>query len=173
MGLVGRLPHLARRFFGSLRPGGPSPDDTGWAERHLLPGEVELWRRLSNPDRRHLVGVARRAVERLGDPARPVVAAALLHDVGKVDCGLRTPGRVVATLVIAGSSPGRLEGWAGGGGVRGRIGRYFCHPEAGAVLLEAAGSDPFTVAWAREHQMPFGEWTVDRRLGEALAASDG
>jgi len=80
---------------------------------------------------------------------------------------------VVATLVIAGSSPGRLEGWAGGGGVRGRIGRYFCHPEAGAVLLEAAGSDPFTVAWAREHQMPFGEWTVDRRLGEALAASDG
>ena len=98
MGLVGRLPHLARRFFGSLRPGGPSSEDTGWAERHLLPGEVELWRRLSNPDRRHLVGVARGAVERLGDPDRPVVAAALLHDVGKT----RVPLEIL-------NKPGRFE----------------------------------------------------------------
>ena len=31
-------------------------------------------------------------------PGRPEMAAALLHDVGKVDAQLRTPARVVATL---------------------------------------------------------------------------
>ena len=38
------LGHLARRFFGSLRPGGPPADDETWARSHLRPGEVELCR---------------------------------------------------------------------------------------------------------------------------------
>ncbi|MBT3247122.1 MAG: hypothetical protein HN979_02965 [Actinobacteria bacterium] len=171
-GLVGRLPHLALRFFGSLRPGGPSAVDELWAESYLVPGEVDLWRRLSNPDRRHLVKVARNVVGVLGDDERPVVAAALLHDVGKLGCGLGTMGRVVATLVIAGTSRSRLEAWAGGRGFTGRVGRYFCHPESGAVLLEEAGSDSFTVAWAREHQNPSGSWSVDAGLAEVLAGAD-
>ena len=44
--------HLITRFFGSLRPGGPRRADAEWAQAQLLPGEVELWRRMSNPDRR-------------------------------------------------------------------------------------------------------------------------
>ncbi|MBV13950.1 MAG: hypothetical protein CL505_02610 [Actinobacteria bacterium] len=169
---MGRLPHLALRFFGSLRPGGPSAVDEAWAESHLVPGEVDLWRRLSNPDRRHLMKVARDVVGVLGDAERPVVAAALLHDVGKLGCGLGTMGRVVATLAIAGTSRSTLEAWAGGRGFTGRVGRYFCHPESGALLLEAAGSDAFTVAWAREHQNPPGSWSVDARLAEVLAGAD-
>ncbi len=116
--------------------------------------------------------VARDVVGVLGDAGRPVVAAALLHDVGKLGCGLGTMGRVVATLAIAGTSRSTLEAWAGGRGFTGRVGRYFCHPESGALLLEAAGSDAFTVAWAREHQNPPGSWSVDARLAEVLAGAD-
>lgn len=149
--------HLAKRFFGSLRPGGPSPDDTVWAESHLLPGEVAVWRRMSDPDRRHAVGVARA----VGSTERPVVAAALLHDSGKVVSGLGTFARVPATLL--GLAHRR---WGG------RVGDYLRHDELGAVLLREAGSDPFTVAWAREHHLPPERWTVDPAVGAALKAAD-
>ncbi len=51
--------HLARRFFGSLRPGPPSPGDEAWVAALLTPGEHGVWSRLGARDRRHLVGVAR------------------------------------------------------------------------------------------------------------------
>ena len=44
-------------------------------------------------------GVARKVEVALGDEAsRPVLAAALLHDVGKTESGLSTYGRVIATI---------------------------------------------------------------------------
>ena len=57
---MARPVHLVSRFFGSLRPGGPRAADREWAEAQLLPDELELWRRMSGPDRRHSAGVARR-----------------------------------------------------------------------------------------------------------------
>ena len=75
-GLLGRLPHLALRYFDSLRPGGPSAVDEAWAESFLVPGEVDLWRRLSDSDRRHLVKVARDVVGVLGDDERPEIGRA-------------------------------------------------------------------------------------------------
>ena len=167
----GRPRHLARRFVGSLRPGGPSSTEEAWATGYLLAGEADLWRSMSGADRRHAVAVARRVDRALGSPERPVLAAALLHDVGKVRSGLGTPGRVVATVVGAVAAD-RTARWATSDGFRGRIGRYLRHPQEGAVLLEAAGSDPFTVAWATEHHRNPGRWTVDDRLAEALRAAD-
>ena len=149
--------HLSKRFFGSLRPGGPSLEDERWAESHLLPGEVELWRRMSGADRRHAVGVARQVAHR----DRPVIAAALLHDVGKVVAGLGTFARVGATL--AGMVHRR---WGG------RVGEYLRHGELGARLLADAGSDPLTAAWAREHHLPPARWTVDREVAAELHAAD-
>ncbi len=99
------LRHLARRFLGSLRPGGPPAADVTWVDDVLLPGERDLWRSLPGPDRRHSVGVARRVDRALDGAPRPVLAAALLHDVGKVVAGLRTPGRVVATRDRCGARP--------------------------------------------------------------------
>ena len=163
--------HLARRFVGSLRPGGPSSTEEAWATGYLLAGEADLWRSMSGADRRHAVAVARRVDRALGSPERPVLAAALLHDVGKVRSGLGTPGRVVATVVGAVAAD-RTARWATSDGFRGRIGRYLRHPQEGAALLETAGSDPFTVAWATEHHRDPGRWTVDNRLAEALRAAD-
>lgn len=122
--------HLAARFFTSLSGRPPAVEDEVWAETHLLPGEVALWRRMSNQDRRHSAKVARRFLAARPGATRAEVAGALLHDVGKIECGLGTWGRVVASL----AGP-RTE----------RFRRYHDHEHIGSVLVAAAGSDPATV----------------------------
>lgn len=122
--------HLAMRFFTSLSNREPDVADDEWAESNLLPGEIELWRRMSNQDRRHSVAVARRFVEARPDATRAETAGALLHDVGKLECGLGTWGRVVATL----AGP-RTE----------RFRAYHDHERIGSELAAQAGSDPETV----------------------------
>jgi len=168
----GQPSHLLRRFVGSLRPGGPSEVDRRWAVDHLLPSEADLWTRLSDADRRHAVAVARGVMDRLGEAERPVVVAALLHDVGKLASGLGTAGRVVATLVAAAVRPTTVASWSKVLGFRRRVADYLRHPEEGGALLAEAGSDPLTVAWAIEHHRPPHHWTVDHQVGEALAEAD-
>ena len=144
--------HLARRFFGSLRRGGPA--DEAWALALLNEGERALWSRMSDADRRHAVGVAQSVPIELA-------VAALLHDVGKIESGLGTFARVGATLVGA-----VRRDW------RGRLGAYLRHDAIGAELLSHAGSDPLTVAWAREHHLSEDRWTVPLDAGRALKAAD-
>ena len=161
------LGHLAKRFFGSLRPGGPPKDEVAWVRSQLLPGEEELWSGMSGPDRRHSAGVARRVEVALGEGAsRPVLAAALLHDVGKSTARLRTFGRVVATVT------GAMVGWERAAAWDSGIGRYLRHDALGAALLTKAGSDPLTVAWTREHHWPRDHWTVPQPAADALKAAD-
>jgi hypothetical protein len=165
--------HLVRRFFGSLRPGGPPAADVAWVGEQLLPAERSLWASMPGPDRRHSAGVARRVALALGpDASRPVLAAALLHDVGKTQVGLRTPGRVVATLLAGALGRERVAAWSTGRGYRSRLGRYVRHDELGAALLAEQGSDPLTVAWTREHHLPPGRWSLPRREADALQAAD-
>lgn len=172
---MARATHLVTRFFGSLRPGGPRASERDWAEAQLLPDELELWRRMPGPDRRHSAAVARRVEHALGERAtRPVLAAALLHDVGKLDAHLRTYGRVVATLAggVVGHDQTVIRGWTTTTGFTRRVGLYLLHPELGATLLGVAGSDPLTVAWAREHHLPPEDWTIDPEIADALHEAD-
>jgi len=228
--------HLVRRFVGALRPGGPPSAREAWVAGLLGSGELVLWGRMSGPDRRHGVAVARRAEALLGgasgpaagsspgvpppspglsagswpgsgagspsgsgagspsgsndpgvvdpgvvdpgviDPGvvdRAVLAAALLHDVGKVASGLGTLGRVPATLLGTAGGRSRAAAWASRpGGARSRVGRYLLHAPLGASMLEEAGADPLTVAWAREHHLPARSWTVPGAVGAALKAAD-
>lgn len=158
---MSHLVHLARRFLGSLRPGGPSAADESWARAQLLPGERAVWDRMSGADRRHAAGVARE-VAGMVDANRPVLAAALLHDSGKVVSGLGTFARVWATVV--GAVRGRDVG--------GRVGDYLRHPRLGADLLREAGSDPLTVAWTEQHHLPPDRWTIPPELAFALKSAD-
>ncbi len=170
---MARTMHLVGRFFGSLRPGGPGAAAEAWVAERLLPGELALWRRMSRPDRRHAHGVARRVQRALGDEAtRPVLAAALLHDVGKTDARLRTYGRVVATLSAAVAGRDMADVWRNQTGFIRRVGLYLQHDRIGAEQLELAGADPLTVAWAREHHLPEDQWTVPAHLGAALKEAD-
>lgn len=126
-----RLEHLVRRFVGSLSRRPVSASDMDWVRAVLTESELALWLRFGLPDRRHTIVVARRFVERRPHAVRAEIAAALLHDVGKVDLDLGTIGRVAATIV----------------GPRGeRFRAYHDHERRGARVLEASGSDPLTVA---------------------------
>lgn len=161
--------HLVRRFLGALDPRGPALAEERWAMDRLLPGEVALWVAMSGPDRRHAHAVARSVGDALGpgDCSRAVVAAALLHDVGKVEARLNTFTRVPATVV------GLVAGRAVAVRRPGRLGAYLRHDAVGAKLLRDAGSDPLTVAWAAEHHLPPDRWTVPLEVGHALKAADG
>ena len=149
--------HLARRFFGALSPAGPAPADEAWVDSLLSPAELSLWRRMSGPDRRHAVGVARQV-------RAEWAPAGLLHDVGKIEAGLGTWARVPATL--AGLAGGRR--WAPG-----RVGRYLRHDEIGSRLLRQAGSAELTWRWAADHHRPPADWTVPADAGQALKQADG
>ena len=122
--------HLAARFVTSLPPTPPSVDDEVWVDEHLLDGERTLWVQLSNQDRRHSAAVAQRFVRERPEATRAEIAGAILHDVGKIECGLGTFGRVVATLV----GP-RTRAFAA----------YHDHEAIGAEMAEAVGSDADTV----------------------------
>jgi hypothetical protein len=166
----GSASHLARRFAGSLWPGGPAPSAEAWARSFLTPGEQALWVRMSGPDRRHAIAVARRLTGATTDPAATTnlaaTPAALLHDVGKVESRLGTLGRAATTALAVAVGRDRLAR------SRGRMGRYLRHDALGAQLLEQARSDRLTVTWAREHHLPSERWTVPHALGEALKAAD-
>jgi hypothetical protein len=199
-GGFGSFGHLARRFFGALSPAGPPPSDEVWVRSVLLPGEVALWERMSGPDRRHALEVARDALARLGSscsavvatgsatgsgreaaggvPAgagREVAAAALLHDVGKIESDLGTFARVGVTVaaVVFGRDRVVAAGQGGSGGLRARAAGYLTHDRIGARLLREAGSHPTTSTWAEEHHLPEGRWSLERRVAEALGAADG
>ena len=140
--------HLALRFFTSLSPRPPEASEESWAESQLLVGEVGLWRRMSNQDRRHSAKVARRFVAARPGATRAEIAGALLHDVGKIESGLGTWGRVTASVV----------------GRRGRrFTLYHDHERIGSELAAAAGSEPGTVELIDGHGPAY----------KALHASDG
>jgi hypothetical protein len=145
--------HLAGRFFGALRPGGPSQADRAWVEAVLSPEEYTLWARQPGHDRRHSAGVARRVEAALAggphaDDSR-WLACALLHDIGKLASGLGIPARVLATLVdrVADGAWVSEEHR----GLRRRIALYLRHPDLGADMLNLAGGRPEVAHWAGAH----------------------
>ena len=160
--------HLTRRFFGSLRPGGPPESDRAWVEGAVR-GRVRPWARQYGPDRRHTVQVANEVEHRLGSDARPVLAAALLHDIGKIDADLGTWGRVVATLA-QGRWPdtARLDGKRGFAGGSGAI----CTIPRSGPICSLQRKCPLTVAWAKEHHTPAEAWTIDPAIGRVLFEVD-
>jgi hypothetical protein len=131
---MSKIGHLAARFFTSLSPAPPSVATELWVEDRLLPGERALWVQLGNQDRRHSAAVAQRFAQLEPDAARSLIAGAILHDVGKIECRLGTFGRVAATLV----------GPRGFGRYGRRFTAYHDHEDLGAAMAIAAGSDPAT-----------------------------
>jgi len=149
---------LVRRALGASEDLGSRTKELSWAASILTAAELELWRAQPVYDRSHSVRVARRVEHRLattpwsGDGLW--LAAALLHDVGKVRAGLTLEERVVANLVRRRVGLVRAREWAGRArGPRQRIGSYLTHGEIGASMIRAAGGREELAAFAEVHQM--------------------
>ena len=126
--------HLMRRYFMALSRREPDPIDVAEVSEVLSDGEYDLWCSMRVEDRRHSIAVLRRFDVLVPGAGRAPRAAALLHDIGKVESDLGVLQRVAATLL---------------GGVSVRFAAYHEHVERGARLLEDAGSDPAVVALVR------------------------
>ncbi|MDA2967256.1 MAG: hypothetical protein O3B91_06990 [Actinomycetota bacterium] len=122
--------HLVRRFVTSLSRASPPSSDIAWVNENLLPSELELWLRMKSYDQRHSIEVARRFDDLCPVGTRDHVAAALLHDIGKIEADLGVFGRVLATIV----------------GPRGqKLRRYHEHELIGLRLCRTAGSSAETL----------------------------
>lgn len=118
----------------------------------LSPSEADLFRKHTLADRRHSYRTMR-LLRESGHDHRPLLAAALLHDIGKTS---HRPGiweRVVGTVVealcprcILNWGVGPARGWRRPFVIRAR------HAEWGASLAQEAGSSPLTVKLIRYHQ---------------------
>jgi hypothetical protein len=176
----GSLWHLVGRFLGSILPVGPAKSAEGWATGFLLPAEVDLFESMSGPDRRHAVGVARRAIRLLAGsddrsrqaPPREFVAAALLHDVGKIEALLGTVGRVAATVAAVALGREQVVAWAG----RGPSSEVASGGEQDPteVARHAAGRSPRPLRWStREWQARMGRYLMHDSIGARLLEAAG
>ena len=175
-----RVVHLVSRFFGSLHPRALNAETVAWVQRTLEPSELRVWEGLGRADRAESVTVARRLDAAIASTPFAAdstwTAAALLHDVGKQVSAYGPIGRSIATVVVAIAGDETARGWARQtGGLRGRMGRYAGHDEAGADLLAVAGARPSVAAWAGAHHRP-DRWDptgIPFPVCRALAAADG
>ncbi len=101
--------HLAKRLLTSLSRRALSVEQLAWVRKHLLEDEFSLWTKMAVSDQRHALIVAQRFVTLKPDAQRDHVAAALLHDVGKINSHLGIAMRVIATLI--GSRTERLRAY--------------------------------------------------------------
>lgn len=170
--VIHRCVHLVRRFLGALRPGGPDPADAAWAASRLLPGEAALFAEMPAHDRRHAIGVARRVDAALGVAPPAVLAAALLHDAGKIHARLGPFGRAAATIWIALRGRRRIAG-ASGAWAR-RCALYVAHPALGAAEIRSRGGREEAAAWAAVHhdESRWAEAGLDPAVVAALHAAD-
>lgn len=154
MGLTYRI----AQFWRLLRA--PALDDAARDEiaAILSPGELMLFRRFGNGDQQHGYRVMRMLLA-AGDDHPALLAAALLHDVGKTSLHIRVWERVVGSLgeiffpaAAARWGRGEPRGWRRPFVIRQQ------HAAWSAKMAAAAGSAPLAVALMRHHQ--------DKKLGE-------
>ena len=154
MELIYRL----EQFWQLVRASPLAPSAWEEIEAILMPAEVDLFRNYAIADRRHAYRVLR-TLRAAGDEHPDLLAAALLHDVGKVRCALPLWARVAGALADI-CCPGRVKKW-GHAGPESRTGlrtwrRPFVireqHPAWGAEMAAAAGSRPQVVSLIRHHQ---------------------
>jgi HD domain len=173
-----KLTHLSGRFVRALWPGRPRTSDVAWVETVLPPAAYSQWKLQPSHDCRHTIRVGREVQARLAgtpyadDPRW--LAAALLHDIGKLDARLGVYGRVVATVSGAATNGDLAEAWSDKRGFTRRVGLYLRHPERGADRIRLAGGPEEAAQWAAAHHDP-GSWDalgIPRPVVDALAAAD-
>ncbi len=136
-------PHYRlRQFFSALRPRLQRPELTD--ARNLLGADLfPLFRSMTVRDQRHSLDVLR-YLRRQGCQDRDMLAAALLHDIGKGG-NIRMWERIAYVLLNA-ATPSLL------GRVNRGLARLRDHAETGGRLAAAAGAGPELVRLIARHE---------------------
>ena len=92
-----RIPYRVGEFFRAVTAR-PNPELAEFASNHLPPSLLELFKGMSPYDQAHCVAVAQKVLE-MGERDPDLIAAALLHDVGKSKIKLAVWYRVAAVLL--------------------------------------------------------------------------
>ncbi len=148
-----RIIYRARQFWAALTAA-PTPADLAAAQRVLAPALMDLFKRMQASEQAHSLDVYYRLL-RLGEQDGDLLAAALLHDVGKTCYPLHTWERVVIVVARA-LFPGRVKTW-GQHTARGWRRAFVVaekHAAWGAALAAEAGASPLVVELIRRHQDP-------------------
>lgn len=145
--------YRVRQFFRTLAAPALSIDQAP-ARCVLTAAQFELWSRLSRADRAHSL----RVLAKLEGPSPALAQAALLHDVGKAVTSIYLPQRVLRVLLrgllpplwrrVSRGPLNQVPAWR-----RGLV-ALAQHPEIGAQLALAAGTDPLVAALIRRHEEP-------------------
>jgi hypothetical protein len=151
MSLLSRIIYRSRQFQRALRSPKAPVSDTILLP-FLSPSQIVLFRRMHFFEQAHAFKVLQ-SLRQAGHTDPDLLAAALLHDVGKILAPLSLLDRV---LVVVGQRlfPRAVSRW-GMGAARG-LRRPFViavqHPSWGADLASAAGASPKTCDLIRCHQ---------------------
>jgi hypothetical protein len=151
MSLFARLAYRSRQFRRVLRsPKAPLSDSI--LQPFLSPPQILLFRRMHFFEQAHSFQVLQ-SLRLAGHTDPDLLAAALLHDVGKILAPLSLMGRVI---VVIGKHffPKAAERWGDGEphGLRRPFMTAYQHPAWGADLAFAAGASPRTCELIRRHQ---------------------
>ena len=174
-----KVAHLSGRFVRALWPGPPRADDLAWVESVLTPAGFVQFRRQPNHDQRHAIGVARdvqaplAGTEYAGDPRW--ISAALLHDIGKLDCpSRRVRARRRRRCRARSSGREHAEAWSESTGFTRRVGLYLRHTELGGDRIRLAGEPEEAAVWSAAHHDPerWAELPIPAPVVAALDAAD-
>ena len=162
MNLVQRTRYRVRQFWQATKAG-PLPDEDWNDVRSVLTAqELELYRRQSHRDQQHAYRVMY-MLRSAGDDERELLAAALLHDVGKSFADTYWWDRPLVVLI-----QGLAPGWSANlakGNVRSWRRPFVVkerHAEWGAEAARKAGSSAATVDLIRKHQDLLSQSNGDR-----------
>lgn len=148
MGLSYRLQQLRDNLWAAPLPAAARAEIAGL----LTPAENNLFDRFSPADQQHSYRVLRALVD-AGYNHPDLLAAALLHDIGKTRYPLSVWDRIL--IVVGGALfPGHVSAW-GNGPLDGRRRPFVVrarHPAWGAEMAAAAGCRPRVVELIRRHQ---------------------
>jgi hypothetical protein len=171
--MISRLAYRSRQFWNALF--GPRKHLKSESLSYLSPSQQQLFRRMQSSEQAHAFQLLK-SLETAGQVQPDLLAAALLHDVGKILHPMTVFDRVI---VVLGKRlfPRWARRWAESApkGLRLPFVVAENHAQWGAELAAGAGATPLTVELIRRHQEePFqAPSSQTERLLAALQAADG